>query len=138
MVLNSFEVLHVPFMADISQEPGEKQNSHGNVIILKNNFLRSCLSPLVLAAKSAMSLRQDLTILSEKGCFDSTCRLRVWEPLLLSGPNPSDATAMCDAIRIAHPQIASDTKKIFASDAKPHSLDLKSQENARKMPAKIL
>ena len=31
---------------------------------------------------------------------------------------------MCDAIRIAHPQIA--------SDAKTHSLDLKSQENARK------
>ena len=33
---------------------------------------------------------------------------------------------MRDAIRIAHPQIASD-----ASDAKTHSLDLKSQENAR-------
>ena len=40
---------------------------------------------------------------------------------------------MCDAIRIAHPQIASDAKKFFfASDAKTHSLDLKSQENARK------
>ena len=39
---------------------------------------------------------------------------------------------MCDAIRIAHPQIASDAKKFFASDAKTHSLDLNSQENARK------
>ena len=40
---------------------------------------------------------------------------------------------MCDAIRIAHPQIASDAKKLFlASDAKTHLLDLKSQENARK------
>ena len=39
---------------------------------------------------------------------------------------------MCDAIRIAHPQIASDAKKFFASDAKTHSFDLKSQENARK------
>ena len=40
---------------------------------------------------------------------------------------------MCDAILIAHPQIASDGKKfLFASDAKTHSLDLKSQENARK------
>ena len=45
---------------------------------------------------------------------------------------------MCDAIRIAHPQIASDAKSFFASDAKTHSLDLKSQENARKKPAKIL
>ena len=45
----------------------------------------------------------------------------------------SDATAMCDAIRIAHPQIASDAKKVFCRcDAKTHSLDLKSQENARK------
>ena len=39
---------------------------------------------------------------------------------------------MRDAIRIAQPQIASDAKKFFASDAKIHSLDLKSQENARK------
>ena len=39
---------------------------------------------------------------------------------------------MCDAIRIAQPQIASDAKKFFASDAKTHSLDLKLQENARK------
>ena len=31
----------------------------------------------------------------------------------LSGPNRCDATAMCDAIRIAHPQIASDAKKLF-------------------------
>ena len=45
---------------------------------------------------------------------------------------------MCDAIRIAHPQIASDAKKFFASDAKIRSLDLKSQENARKPSAKIL
>ena len=35
-------------------------------------------------------------------------------------------------MRIAHPQIASDAKKFFASDVKTHSLDLKSQENARK------
>ena len=43
-------------------------------------------------------------------------------------------TAMCDAIQIAHPQIASDAKKcffFFASDAKTHPLDLKSLENAR-------
>ena len=41
--------------------------------------------------------------------------------------------AMCDAIRIAYPQIASDAKKFFfTSDAKTHLLDLKSQENARK------
>ena len=43
---------------------------------------------------------------------------------------------MRDAVRIAQPQIASDAKKFFffffASDAKTHSLDLKSQENARK------
>ena len=44
---------------------------------------------------------------------------------------------MCDAIRIAHPQIASDAKKFFfffffASDAKTYSLDLRSQENASK------
>ena len=41
---------------------------------------------------------------------------------------------MCDAIRIAHPQIASDAKTLFffASDAKIRSLDLKLQENARK------
>ena len=41
---------------------------------------------------------------------------------------------MCDAIRIAqcHPQIASDAKKCFSlANAKTHSLDLKSQENAR-------
>ena len=49
-------------------------------------------------------------------------------------PKSRDATAMYDAIRIAHPQIASDAKKffLFDSDAKTHSLDLKSQENARK------
>ena len=36
----------------------------------------------------------------------------------------------CDSNRRA--QIASDVKTFFASDAKTHSLDLKSQENARK------
>ena len=61
------------------------------------------------------------------------------QPLQLQGlkdlkwPKSRDATAMCDAIRIAHPQIASDaTIFFFASDAKTHSLDLKLQENARK------
>ena len=44
---------------------------------------------------------------------------------------------MCDAIRIAHAQIASDAKFVFASDAKTHSLDLKSQENARKNASEI-
>ena len=41
-------------------------------------------------------------------------------------PKSRDATAMCDAIRIAHPQTASDATKFFASDAKTYSLDLKS------------
>ena len=31
---------------------------------------------------------------------------------------------------VAHPQIASDAKKFFASNAKTHSRDLKSQENS--------
>ena len=38
--------------------------------------------------------------------------------LLAKWPKSRDATAMCDAIRIAHPQIASDAKHIFTSDAK--------------------
>ena len=39
---------------------------------------------------------------------------------------------MCDAIQIAHPQLASDVKKFVASDSKTHQLDLKPQENASK------
>ena len=44
-----------------------------------------------------------------------------------------DATAMCDAIRIAHPQIASDVKKFF-SLAMPK--DIRLIWNHRKMPEK--
>ena len=46
---------------------------------------------------------------------------------------------MCGAIRIAHPQIASDAKKFFfASDAKTHSLDLNHRKMPEKPSAKIL
>ena len=46
---------------------------------------------------------------------------------------------MCDAIRIAHPQITSDAKKFFfASDAKTHELDLNHKKVAERPSAKIL
>ena len=62
------------------------------------------------------------------------CIVSIRSCLGLSGPDRAMQPPMCDAIRIAHPQIGSDAKKFFfsASDAKTHSLDLKSQENARK------
>ena len=46
-----------------------------------------------------------------------------------------DATAMCDAMQIAHPQIASDAKKFcfFASDAKTPWLALKSHKECHKV-----
>ena len=50
------------------------------------------------------------------------------------GPNRAMQPRCAMRFEIAHPQIASDAKKFlfFASDAKTHSLDLKSQEDTRK------
>ena len=56
----------------------------------------------------------------------------------LSGPNGAMQPRCAMRFESHIPKSLAMRKAFFASDAKTHSLDLKSQENARKKPAKIL
>ena len=58
--------------------------------------------------------------------------------LALSGPNRAMQLRCAMRFESHTPKSLAMRKRFFASDAKTHSLDLTSQENSRKQPAKIL
>ena len=60
------------------------------------------------------------------------------EERVLSGPNRAMQPRCAMRFESRIPKSLAIRKSFFASDAKTHSLDLKSQENARKKPAKNL